>query len=197
MYTLTDMIPAGQTWQGNEIYAVKISDNVANEPDYYDDPDEDTSLIIGSQHGRDWMPVVSSLYYVYYLTHYYGMEPTDNDGDGLVNEDWIDGVDNDGDGERGGRVDEHNRSLFDGIDNDGDGLIDEGIDEDIIEERVTYIVDNYEIWVIPILNPDGYIYDRDDPDRFWRKNMRDNNGNDRNTDECDGVDLNRNFPLHW
>ena len=70
MYTLTDMIPAGQTWQGNEIYGLKISDNVANEPDYYDDPDEDTSLIIGSQHGRDWMPVVSSLYYVYYLTHY-------------------------------------------------------------------------------------------------------------------------------
>ena len=35
----------------------------------------------------------------------YGMEPTDNDGDGLVNEDMIDGVDNAGDGEQGGRVD--------------------------------------------------------------------------------------------
>jgi plastocyanin len=196
-YTLTDMIPAGQTWQGNEIVGIKISDNVANEPAFYDDPDENSILILGSPHGREWMPVVTSLYYAYYLTHYYGMEPTDNDGDGLVNEDWIDGVDNDGDGERGGRVDEYGRALFDGIDNDGDGLIDEGIDEDIIEERVTYIVDNYEIWVIPILNPDGYMYDRDDPSRFWRKNMRDNDQNDRYGDDCDGVDLNRNFPLHW
>ena len=40
LYTLTDIIPAGQTWQGNEIYGVKISDNVRNEPDYYDEPDE-------------------------------------------------------------------------------------------------------------------------------------------------------------
>ena len=197
IYTLTDMIPAGQTWQGNEIYAVKISDNVANEPHYYDDPDEETSLIIGGQHGRDWMSVSTAMYYAYYLTHYYGMEPTDNDGDGLVNEDWIDGVDNDGDGEQGGRVDENGNALFDGIDNDGDGLIDEGIDEDIIEARVTYIVDNYEIWIIPLLNPDGYNYDREDPARFWRKNMRDNDGNDRYGDQCDGVDLNRNFPLHW
>ncbi|SVE14642.1 uncharacterized protein METZ01_LOCUS467496, partial [marine metagenome] len=39
LYVLTDNIPAGQTWQGNEIYGIKISDNVANEPDYYDDPD--------------------------------------------------------------------------------------------------------------------------------------------------------------
>lgn len=197
IYTLTDIIPAGQTWQGNEIFAVKISDNVANEPHYYDDPDEETSLIIGGQHGRDWMSVSTAMYYAYYLTHYYGMEPIDNDGDGLVNEDWIDGVDNDGDGEQGGRVDENGNALFDGIDNDGDGLIDEGIDEDIIEARVTYIVDNYEIWIIPLLNPDGYNYDREDPDRFWRKNMRDNDGNDRYGDQCDGVDLNRNFPLHW
>ena len=46
------------------------------------------------------------------------------------NEDIIDGVDNDGDGEQGGRVDEYGRALFDGIDNDGDGIIDEGIDSD-------------------------------------------------------------------
>ena len=42
IYTLTDIIPAGETWQGNEIIGIKISDNVANEPDYYDDPDEET-----------------------------------------------------------------------------------------------------------------------------------------------------------
>ena len=197
IYTLTDMIPAGATWQGNEIYGVKISDNVANEPDYYDDPDEETLFIVGNHHAREWMSVVTPLYFVYYLTHFYGMEPTDNDGDGLINEDMIDGVDNDGDGEQGGRVDEFGRALFDGIDNDGDGIIDEGIDEDPSEARVTYLVNHRETWVVPILNPDGYMYDREDPDRLWRKNMRDNNENDRYGDACDGVDINRNYPFEW
>ena len=197
IYTLTDMIPAGATWQGNEIYGVKISDNVANEPDYYDDPDEETLFIVGNHHAREWMSVVTPLYFIYYLTHFYGMEPTDNDGDGLINEDMIDGIDNDGDGEQGGRVDEFGRALFDGIDNDGDGIIDEGIDEDPSEARVTYLVNHRETWIVPILNPDGYMYDREDPDRLWRKNMRDNNENDRYGDTCDGVDINRNYPFEW
>ena len=196
-YTLTDLIPAGQTWQGNEIYGVKISDNVANEPEFYDDPDEETMFIVGNHHAREWMTVVTPLYFVYYLTHFYGAEPTDNDGDGLVNEDPIDGIDNDGDGELGGRVDAEGRALFDGIDNDGDGVIDEGIDEDPIEARVTQLINNREIWIVPVLNPDGYMYDREDPSRFWRKNMRDNNNDDRYGDECDGVDINRNYPLEW
>ena len=196
-YTLTDIIPAGQTWQGNEVVGVKISDNVANEPDFYDDPNEETFFIVGNHHAREWMTVVTPLYFIYYLTHFYGMEPTDNDGDGLINEDPIDGIDNDGDGEQGGRVDESGRALFDGIDNDGDGIIDEGIDEDPDEARVTHLVNHREIWIIPILNPDGYQYDREDPDRFWRKNMRDNDEDDRYGGECDGVDLNRNYPFEW
>ena len=53
-YTLTDLIPAGQTWQGNEIYGIKISDNVANEPAFYDDPDEETLFIVGNHHAREW-----------------------------------------------------------------------------------------------------------------------------------------------
>ena len=197
IYTLTDIIPAGETWQGNEIIGIKISDNVANEPDYYDDPDEETFFVVGNHHAREWMTVVTTLYFVYYLTHFYGMEPTDNDGDGLINEDMIDGVDNDGDGEQGGRVDDQGRALFDGIDNDGDGIIDEGIDEDPSEARVTHLVNNRETWIIPILNPDGYIYDREDPDRFWRKNLRDNTDDDRYQEGCDGVDLNRNYPFEW
>jgi len=197
IYTLTDIIPAGETWQGNEVIGIKISDNVANEPDFYDDPDEETFFVVGNHHAREWMTVVTTLYFVYFLTHYYGMEPTDNDGDGLINEDMIDGVDNDGDGEQGGRVDEQGRALFDGIDNDGDGIIDEGIDEDPSEARVTHLVNNRETWIIPILNPDGYIYDREDPERFWRKNLRDNTDDDRYQEGCDGVDLNRNYPFEW
>ena len=197
LYTLTDIIPAGQTWQGNEIYGVKISDNVANEPDFYDDPDEETYFLVSNHHSREWMTIPTVMYFIHYLTYFYGEGPIDNDGDGLVNEDMIDGVDNDGDGEQGGRVDEFGRALFDGIDNDGDGIIDEGIDEDPSEARVTHLVNNRETWIIPLLNPDGYNFDREDPDRFWRKNMRDNDGNDRYGDECDGVDINRNYPMEW
>ena len=197
LYTLTDIIPAGQTWQGNEIYGVKISDNVRNEPAFYDDPDEETYFLVSNHHSREWMTIPTVMYFIHYLTYFYEEGPIDNDGDGLVNEDMIDGIDNDGDGEQGGRVDEFGRALFDGIDNDGDGIIDEGIDEDPSEARVTHLVNNRETWIIPLLNPDGYNYDREDPDRFWRKNMRDNDENDRYGDACDGVDINRNYPMEW
>ena len=197
IHDLTSITPDGVTYQGNKIYGIKISDNVANEPDFYDDPDEETFFVVSNHHAREWMTVPTAMYFIYYLTHFYGMGPTDNDGDGLVNEDMIDGVDNDGDGEQGGRVDEYGRALFDGIDNDGDGIIDEGIDEDPSEARVTHLVNNRETWIIPLLNPDGYNFDRTNPEELWRKNMRDNNENDRWDGACDGVDLNRNYPFEW
>jgi hypothetical protein len=56
-------------------------------------------------------------------------------------------------------------------------------------------VDRYEIWCLPLANPDGC-------HRFFhvaaagRKNGRDNNGNGLN-DYTDGVDLNRNYPFRW
>jgi len=197
VYDLTSITPDGVTYQGNKIFGIKISDNVANEPEFYDDPDEETFFLVSNHHAREWMTVPTAMYFIYYLTHFYGMGPTDNDGDGLINEDIIDGVDNDGDGEQGGRVDEFGRALFDGIDNDGDGIIDEGIDEDPSEARVTHLVNNRETWIIPLLNPDGYNYDRTYPEELWRKNMRDNNRNDRWDGICDGVDLNRNYPFEW
>lgn len=53
-------------------------------------------------------------------------------------------------------------------------------------------MDNLEIWIIPVLNPDGYIYSASDPSRrYWRKNRR-NNG-----DGTFGVDLNRNYAYKW
>ena len=45
--------------------------------------------------------------------------------------------------------------------------------------------------IIPLANPDGYQYSID-KDRMWRKNRAENQGSD-----CDGVDLNRNFPLAY
>ena len=63
------------------------------------------------------------------------------------------------------------------------------------DERVKKWVDTYEIWCIPLANPDG-LY------RFFhvcgsgRKNGRDTNLN-RDIDVRDGVDLNRNYPFRW
>ncbi len=60
--------------------------------------------------------------------------------------------------------------------------------------EVTYLVNNREIYIVPVLNPDGYEYNRQtNPNGggMWRKNRR-NNGNGSY-----GVDLNRNFGYMW
>lgn len=51
-------------------------------------------------------------------------------------------------------------------------------------------MDNLEIWIIPVLNPDGYAY-TSTTNRCWRKNRRDNR------DGTFGVDLNRNYGYQW
>jgi hypothetical protein len=58
----------------------------------------------------------------------------------------------------------------------------------------TWIVDNREIWFVPVVNPDGYVYNQTTAPGgggLWRKNRR-NNG-----DGSFGVDLNRNYPFNW
>jgi zinc carboxypeptidase/concanavalin A-like lectin/glucanase superfamily protein len=63
------------------------------------------------------------------------------------------------------------------------------------DPRVREWLDQYEIWCLPLANPDGC-------HRFFhvasagRKNGRDNNANGMN-DFLDGVDLNRNYPFRW
>ena len=63
------------------------------------------------------------------------------------------------------------------------------------DPQITSIIDNNELWFIPVANPDGYDYTHD-AERLWRKNLRDNNGDGQIT-AGDGVDLNRNFPTRW
>jgi len=55
---------------------------------------------------------------------------------------------------------------------------------------VTYLVDNRQIWLVPIVNPDGHNYVFT-VDSYWRKNRRDNG------DGSFGVDLNRNYSYMW
>jgi len=52
------------------------------------------------------------------------------------------------------------------------------------------LIDNSEIWIVPVVNPDGLEYSRT-YDRDWRKNRRDNG------DGTFGVDLNRNYGYMW
>ncbi|OWF55235.1 carboxypeptidase B-like [Mizuhopecten yessoensis] len=50
------------------------------------------------------------------------------------------------------------------------------------------LLDKYNWHIVPVLNPDGYHHTHT-TDRLWRKNRALN----RNTNNCRGVDLNRNF----
>lgn len=60
--------------------------------------------------------------------------------------------------------------------------------------EVKYLVDNLEMYFIPCVNPDGYIYNHTTNPTgggMWRKNRRDNG------DGTYGVDLNRNYGYFW
>ncbi len=62
------------------------------------------------------------------------------------------------------------------------------------DPEVTYLVDNREIYFMPLYNVDGYEYNiQNDPSGggMWRKNRR------NNSDGSYGVDLNRNFGYQW
>jgi carboxypeptidase T len=59
-----------------------------------------------------------------------------------------------------------------------------------IDPEATYLVNNRELYFIPVVNPDGYEYNRSispNGGGMWRKNRRDNGGG------IYGVDLNRNW----
>lgn len=59
--------------------------------------------------------------------------------------------------------------------------------------EATYLINNREIYFVPCVNPDGYVYNQTtNPNGGgdWRKNRRNNGGSY-------GVDLNRNFSYGW
>jgi carboxypeptidase T len=69
------------------------------------------------------------------------------------------------------------------------------------DDSIKYLVDHLQIWIVPIVNPDGLTYtqnspnDQLDPVRLWRKNRR-----PISIDACAssvGVDLNRNYSFQW
>lgn len=56
--------------------------------------------------------------------------------------------------------------------------------------EVKRLVDRSEVWIVPLVNPDGLEYTIH-AYRYWRKNRRDNGGGQF------GVDLNRNYEYKW
>ncbi len=119
----------GQTIEGRDIWAVKISDN------WEDDEDEPEILFTSAIHAREVITPDVLLHYMNHLVNNYGTDP-----------------------------------------------------------EVTDLVDNREIWFVPVVNPDGYYHNEfTNPGGggMWRKNRRDN-GNG-----TFGVDLNRNFGYMW
>ncbi|KAG7502662.1 carboxypeptidase B2 [Solea senegalensis] len=58
-------------------------------------------------------------------------------------------------------------------------------------QDVTNILDNMDVYVLPVLNPDGYHFTWT-TNRMWRKNR-----SFSRSSSCVGVDLNRNFDANW
>lgn len=58
-------------------------------------------------------------------------------------------------------------------------------------------IDSNEIWLVPMVNPDGHYINFNVVQDSWRKNARDNNGNGIFDPLDDGVDLNRNYDFLW
>ncbi|MFM9593513.1 M14 family metallopeptidase [Streptomyces scabiei] len=118
----------GTTYQGRNIVAIKISDNVGT------DEAEPEVLFTHHQHAREHLTVEMALYLLNELTSDYGTD-----------------------------------------------------------SRVTSMVNNREIWIIPDVNPDGGEYDvATGSYRSWRKNRQPNSGS-----SAVGTDLNRNWNYRW
>jgi predicted deacylase len=127
---LVKVISIGKTWEGRNIYAMKISRDAST-----NSPDKPDVLLFGGIHACEWIGVETMMYFAERLLASYGKD-----------------------------------------------------------DYVTYLMDNAEIWIVPVVNPDGFVYSQSvgsDWHRLWRKNRR------SLPDGSVGVDLNRCFPNKW
>jgi carboxypeptidase T len=119
----------GKTYEGREIWLVKISDNVNL------DEKEPGVLFMGAHHGNEKPSYEALLFFIKYV-----------------------------------------------------------LDNYTKENRVRNVVDNTQIFVIPMVNPDGVEYSLNTEE--WRKN-REPNYDDSGNIISFGVDLNRNYDFKW
>lgn len=57
------------------------------------------------------------------------------------------------------------------------------------DDDMKYLLENFDWYIVPVLNVDGYVYSHD-INRFWRKTRKPYG-------VCAGADLNRNWDYHW
>ena len=69
-------------------------------------------------------------------------------------------------------------------------IIDRLVEDADTDARIGAILDASEVFVFPVINPDGYLHSWS-TSRLWRKNRRLNSGGSY------GVDLNRNWGFQW
>ncbi|WP_431728371.1 M14 family zinc carboxypeptidase [Verrucosispora sp. TAA-831] len=121
-------ISIGSSYEGRDLVAVKISDNVAT------DENEPEILFNAQQHAREHLTVEMAIYLLNLFTDNYGSD-----------------------------------------------------------SRITSLVNNREIWIVPTVNPDGSEYDiATGSYRSWRKNRQPNSGS-----SYVGTDLNRNWSYNF
>ncbi len=128
--SLVHLESLGTTWEGRNIWAVEISDNVLTKET------EPEVLIMGGHHGNELPAVEIPVQFIEFLVNNYGKNLT-----------------------------------------------------------VTRLVDTREIWIIPMVNPDGYEYSLQGHD--WRKNRRPIDLDGDGVIDGTGVDLNRNYGYRW
>jgi len=148
-----------KTYEKRDIWFVKLSDNVSV------DEDEPGVLLMGAHHGNEKPSFEVLIYFIKHIIDNYRKKNTDNDNDGEINED-----------------------IIDGFDNDLDGLV----DEDPSEDRIREVVNNTQIFLIPMVSPDGV-------EANTRKNCAPNYGLFDLGKEITsyGVNLNRNYGFKW
>ena len=64
------------------------------------------------------------------------------------------------------------------------------------DRRVDRWLDNFVVWAVPVVNPDGLHAFLEVSSRTGRKNGHDHNGDGKRS-RYEGVDLNRNYPFRW
>lgn len=64
------------------------------------------------------------------------------------------------------------------------------------DEQITEFVDSYDFYVIPVINPDGFVYTQT-TERLWRKSRLPPLPGANESEPCWGIDLNRNWPHEW
>lgn len=64
-------------------------------------------------------------------------------------------------------------------------------------KKIQAILEEFQFWIIPTLNPEAYRVVSSGQFQFKRKNNRDTDGKSGLQLRSDGVDLNRNYPVFW